>query len=38
MPLVIKEKEPSTPFIDKIQQLYEEHGVSCILVLGGSGG
>lgn len=35
--LVTKEKEPITPFIDKIQQLYQEHGVSTILVLGGSG-
>lgn len=35
--LVAKSKEPITPFVDKVRQLYEEHGVSTILVLGGSG-
>ncbi|MEA5509010.1 ABC-ATPase domain-containing protein [Crocosphaera sp. UHCC 0190] len=35
--LIAKEKEPITPFIDKIQQLYTEYGVSTILVMGGSG-
>jgi predicted ABC-class ATPase len=35
--LVKKEKEPITPFIDRIRDLYEQHGVSTILVLGGSG-
>lgn len=35
--LVHKDKEPITPFVDKVRQLYEEHGVSTILVLGGSG-
>jgi len=35
--LVAKEQEPITPFIDKVRQLYEEQGVSTILVLGGSG-
>ena len=35
--LVSKEKEPITPFIDKIGQLYRERGVSSILVMGGSG-
>lgn len=35
--LIAKEKEPITPFIDKIQQLYNDHGVSTILVMGGSG-
>ncbi|MGB9700396.1 MAG: ABC-ATPase domain-containing protein [Thermodesulfobacteriota bacterium] len=35
--LVVKEKEPITPFIDKVRQLYEEMGVSTILVMGGSG-
>jgi predicted ABC-class ATPase len=29
--------EPITPFIDKAKQLYEEFGVSTILVIGGSG-
>ncbi|MEC4806715.1 MAG: ABC-ATPase domain-containing protein [Jaaginema sp. PMC 1079.18] len=35
--LIAKEKEPITPFIDKIPQLYSEYGVSTILVMGGSG-
>lgn len=35
--LVAKDKEPITPFIDKIRQLYDEKNVSTILVLGGSG-
>ncbi len=35
--LIAKEKEPITPFIDRVHQLYEEHGVSTILVIGGSG-
>jgi len=35
--LVTKDKEPITPFIDKIQQLSEELDVSTILVIGGSG-
>ncbi|MGF1540366.1 MAG: ABC-ATPase domain-containing protein [Pleurocapsa sp.] len=35
--LIAKEKEPITPFIDKVRQLYTEHGVSTILVMGGSG-
>ncbi|QZY56379.1 ABC-ATPase domain-containing protein [Crassaminicella profunda] len=35
--LVGKEKEPITPFIDKARQLYENHKVSTILVIGGSG-
>ncbi|MCT4604523.1 MAG: ABC-ATPase domain-containing protein [Marinisporobacter sp.] len=35
--LVGKEKEPITPFIDKAKQLYENHKVSTILVIGGSG-
>ncbi|MHC4617586.1 MAG: ABC-ATPase domain-containing protein [Planctomycetota bacterium] len=35
--LVSKEKEPITPFIDKARQLYEELGISTILVIGGSG-
>lgn len=35
--LVKKEKEPITPFIDKAKQLYQEKGVSTILVVGGSG-
>ncbi len=35
--LVAKAKEPITPFIDKVGQLFSERGVSTILVLGGSG-
>ncbi len=35
--LVSKEREPITPFIDRVRQLYAEHGVSTVLVLGGSG-
>jgi len=35
--LIAKEKEPITPFIDKIRQLYSDFNVSTILVMGGSG-
>ncbi len=35
--LVKKDKEPITPFIDKVHQLYEDLGVSTILAIGGSG-
>jgi predicted ABC-class ATPase len=35
--LVSKDKEPITPFIDKIRQLYQDLGVSSILAIGGSG-
>lgn len=35
--LVPKEREPITPFIDRARQLHEEHGVSTVLVMGGSG-
>ncbi|MFB6285195.1 MAG: ABC-ATPase domain-containing protein [Candidatus Bipolaricaulia bacterium] len=35
--LIAKDKEPITPFIDKIRQLYDDRGVSSILVMGGSG-
>jgi predicted ABC-class ATPase len=35
--LVPKEKEPITPFVDKVRQLYEDFEVSTILVMGGSG-
>uniref|UniRef100_A0A7R9Z7Y9 Uncharacterized protein n=1 Tax=Pseudictyota dubia TaxID=2749911 RepID=A0A7R9Z7Y9_9STRA len=37
MELVAKEKEPITPFIHKIRSLYEDYGVSSVLVIGGSG-
>ncbi|MEM7536627.1 MAG: ABC-ATPase domain-containing protein [Chloroflexota bacterium] len=35
--LVAKAHEPITPFIDRVRQLYEEHNISSILVIGGSG-
>lgn len=35
--LIAKEQEPITPFIDKVRRLYEDRGVSTILVIGGSG-
>jgi predicted ABC-class ATPase len=35
--LVSKDKEPITPFLDKVRQLLKDHGVSTILVMGGSG-
>lgn len=35
--LISKDKEPITPFIDKIQQLDRDYEVSTILVMGGSG-
>ncbi|UOQ48485.1 ABC-ATPase domain-containing protein [Gracilibacillus caseinilyticus] len=35
--LVHQNKEPITPFIDKIKQLYDQLGLSTILVMGGSG-
>ncbi len=35
--LIAKDKEPITPLIDKIRQLYLDHQISTILVMGGSG-
>jgi predicted ABC-class ATPase len=35
--LVSKDKEPITPFIYKVRQLYTDCGVSSIMVVGGSG-
>lgn len=35
--LVAKEKEPITPFIDRVKELYDNFGVSTILIVGGSG-
>ena len=35
--LIEKRHEPITPFIDRGHQLYKDHGVSTILVMGGSG-
>ena len=35
--LVHKEHEPITPFVDRVRELYERHGVSTVLVMGGCG-
>jgi predicted ABC-class ATPase len=35
--LIAEDKEPITPLVDKIRQLYTDHGVSSVLVMGGSG-
>jgi predicted ABC-class ATPase len=35
--LVSKDREPITPFIDKIRQLYQDYGISTVLAIGGSG-
>lgn len=35
--LIARDKEPITPYIDRIQALYAEHGVSTILIVGGCG-
>ena len=35
--LVARDREPITPFIDRVRGLYRELGVSSVLVLGGSG-
>jgi predicted ABC-class ATPase len=35
--LVQKAHEPITPFVDKVRQLYQDRGISTILVMGGSG-
>ena len=35
--LIVKEHEPITPFIDRVRQLFDDHGVSTILVIGGVG-
>ncbi|MEG4114762.1 MULTISPECIES: ABC-ATPase domain-containing protein [unclassified Microcoleus] len=35
--LIAKDKEPITPFIDKVRELYADYGVSTILIMGGSG-
>ncbi|MDI3257456.1 MAG: ABC-ATPase domain-containing protein [Kyrpidia sp.] len=35
--LVAKEHEPITPFIDRARQLFDEWGVSTVLVVGGAG-
>ncbi|XP_062517982.1 uncharacterized protein LOC134193193 [Corticium candelabrum] len=35
--LVAAEKEPITPFVSKVKSLFSDHGVSTVLVMGGSG-
>jgi predicted ABC-class ATPase len=35
--LVAKAKEPITPFVDKVQKLFIDQGISTILIMGGSG-
>ncbi len=35
--LVGREREPITPFIDRVRELYEDLGVSTVLVMGGCG-
>ncbi len=35
--LVEKDQEPITPFVDRVRQLYDQQGVSTVMVMGGSG-
>jgi len=35
--LIAKDREPITPFVDKVRQLRDDYGISTILVMGGSG-
>ena len=35
--LIARDKEPITPFVDKVQALYRDLGVSTILIVGGCG-
>ena len=35
--LVVQDKEPITPLLYRIRELYEQHGISAIIVMGGSG-
>ena len=35
--LIPAEQEPITPYLDRVRQLYDERGVSSVLVLGGAG-
>lgn len=35
--IIAKEKEPITPFIDRARQLYEQKGISTVIVAGSSG-
>ncbi len=35
--LIQKDREPITPFVDRVRELYERFGVSTVIVMGGSG-
>ena len=35
--LIAKEKEPITPFVEHVRNLYEKKGISTVIVMGGSG-
>ncbi|MFR9726340.1 P-loop domain-containing protein [Streptomyces sp. MS19] len=35
--LVAKEREPLTPLVDSVRSLHRDHGISTVLVMGGSG-
>ena len=35
--LVTDDKEPISPFIARVRELYEKHGISSVIVMGGSG-
>ncbi len=35
--LVPDDKEPITPFLHRVRELYDKHGVSSVIVMGGSG-
>ena len=35
--LISKDKEPITPYLDRVRELYQRLGVSSVLVIGGSG-
>jgi predicted ABC-class ATPase len=35
--LVAREHEPITPFLDRVREIYDVHGVSTVLVMGGCG-
>ena len=35
--LIAKEKEPITPFVEHVRNIYEKKGISTVIVMGGSG-
>ena len=37
MQLVAPEKEPITPFVRLVRSMYDDHGISSVLVIGGTG-